>query len=141
MVQTLPVPQHAALCCRAVLRAPQVRQELPACSRGTAAHALGAVPSPLQNPAAFDFLVQHVEKTLRHAIEEEEGLPLDQVTNFQEVRHLLGLAGRAELPGWGYSLKCLFRFILCSMEKDQEVHQWAPTEQMVLRDAISSRRL
>ncbi|XP_054248557.1 DNA polymerase epsilon catalytic subunit A [Indicator indicator] len=37
------------------------------------------------NPAAFDFLVQHVEKTLRHAIEEEEGLPLDQVTNFQEV--------------------------------------------------------
>ncbi|XP_008934990.1 PREDICTED: DNA polymerase epsilon catalytic subunit A-like, partial [Merops nubicus] len=38
-----------------------------------------------QNPAAFDFLVQQVEKTLRHAIEEEEGLPLDQVTNFQEV--------------------------------------------------------
>ncbi|OWK53601.1 DNA polymerase epsilon catalytic subunit A [Lonchura striata] len=37
------------------------------------------------NPAAFDFLVQHVEKTLQHAIEEEEGLPLDQVTNFQEV--------------------------------------------------------
>lgn len=44
-----------------------------------------AVSMPLQNPAAFDFLVQHVEKTLRHAIEEEEGLPLDQVTNFQEV--------------------------------------------------------
>uniref|UniRef100_A0A8C3L7G5 DNA polymerase epsilon catalytic subunit n=1 Tax=Chrysolophus pictus TaxID=9089 RepID=A0A8C3L7G5_CHRPC len=37
------------------------------------------------NPAAFDYLVQNVEKTLRHAIEEEEGLPLDQVTNFQEV--------------------------------------------------------
>ncbi|RMC06098.1 hypothetical protein DUI87_17643 [Hirundo rustica rustica] len=37
------------------------------------------------NPAAFDFLVQHVEKTLQHAIEKEEGLPLDQVTNFQEV--------------------------------------------------------
>ncbi|XP_065594891.1 DNA polymerase epsilon catalytic subunit A [Cyrtonyx montezumae] len=37
------------------------------------------------NPAAFDYLVQHVEKTLRHAIEEEEHLPLDQVTNFQEV--------------------------------------------------------
>ncbi|KAM9259918.1 LOW QUALITY PROTEIN: DNA polymerase epsilon catalytic subunit A [Cariama cristata] len=37
------------------------------------------------NPAAFDFLVQHVEKTLRHAIEEEEGLPLDEVINFQEV--------------------------------------------------------
>ncbi|XP_075753979.1 DNA polymerase epsilon catalytic subunit A isoform X1 [Pelodiscus sinensis] len=37
------------------------------------------------NPAAFDFLLQRVEKTLRHAIEEEEGLPLDQVTNLQEV--------------------------------------------------------
>ncbi|XP_063000313.1 DNA polymerase epsilon catalytic subunit A-like [Elgaria multicarinata webbii] len=37
------------------------------------------------NPAAFDFLLQRVEKTLRHAIEEEEGIPLDQVTNFQEV--------------------------------------------------------
>ncbi|XP_060547856.1 DNA polymerase epsilon catalytic subunit A [Pantherophis guttatus] len=37
------------------------------------------------NPAAFDFLLQHVEKTLRHAIEEEEGIPLEQVTNFQEV--------------------------------------------------------
>ncbi|XP_067406281.1 DNA polymerase epsilon catalytic subunit A [Emydura macquarii macquarii] len=37
------------------------------------------------NPAAFDFLLQRVEKTLRHAIEEEEGLPVDQVTNFQEV--------------------------------------------------------
>ncbi|KAH0625488.1 hypothetical protein JD844_015027, partial [Phrynosoma platyrhinos] len=37
------------------------------------------------NPAAFDFLLQRVEKTLRHAIEEEEGIPLDQVTNFQDV--------------------------------------------------------
>ncbi|XP_063171878.1 DNA polymerase epsilon catalytic subunit A [Candoia aspera] len=37
------------------------------------------------NPAAFDFLLQRVEKTLRHAIEEEEGIPLEQVTNFQEV--------------------------------------------------------
>ncbi|XP_048370765.1 DNA polymerase epsilon catalytic subunit A [Sphaerodactylus townsendi] len=37
------------------------------------------------NPAAFDFLLQRVEKTMRHAIEEEEGVPLDQVTNFQEV--------------------------------------------------------
>ncbi|XP_038229567.1 DNA polymerase epsilon catalytic subunit A isoform X3 [Dermochelys coriacea] len=40
---------------------------------------------PDENPVAFDFLLQRVEKTLRHAIEEEEGLPLDQVTNFQEV--------------------------------------------------------
>ncbi|CAH2294918.1 DNA polymerase epsilon catalytic subunit A [Pelobates cultripes] len=37
------------------------------------------------NPAAFDFLLQRVELTLRHAIEEEEKVPLEQVTNFQEV--------------------------------------------------------
>lgn len=42
-------------------------------------------PCVSQNPAAFDFLLQRVEKTLGHAIEEEEGIPLDQVTNFQEV--------------------------------------------------------
>lgn len=64
--------------------------ELPKLGRGMgggagAAHGLSAIPTSLQNPAAFDFLVQHVEKTLRHAIEEEEHLPLDQVTNFQEV--------------------------------------------------------
>lgn len=38
-----------------------------------------------QNPAAFDFLLQRVEKTMRHAIEEEEKIPLHQVTNFNEV--------------------------------------------------------
>ncbi|XP_036454918.1 DNA polymerase epsilon catalytic subunit A [Colossoma macropomum] len=37
------------------------------------------------NPAAFDFLLQRVERTLRHAIEEEEKIPLEQVTNFNEV--------------------------------------------------------
>ncbi|XP_075389510.1 DNA polymerase epsilon catalytic subunit A isoform X1 [Tenrec ecaudatus] len=37
------------------------------------------------NPAAFDFLLQRVEKTLRHAVEEEEKVPIEQVTNFQEV--------------------------------------------------------
>ncbi|KAK0148516.1 DNA polymerase epsilon catalytic subunit A [Merluccius polli] len=37
------------------------------------------------NPAAFDFLYEKVENTLRHAIEEEEKIPLDQVTNFNEV--------------------------------------------------------
>uniref|UniRef100_A0A672QN47 DNA polymerase epsilon catalytic subunit n=1 Tax=Sinocyclocheilus grahami TaxID=75366 RepID=A0A672QN47_SINGR len=37
------------------------------------------------NPAAFDFLIQRVERTLRHAIEEEEKIPLEQVTNFNEV--------------------------------------------------------
>lgn len=39
----------------------------------------------LQNPAAFDFLIQRVDRTLRHAIEEEENIPLEQVTNFNEV--------------------------------------------------------
>ncbi|XP_076126347.1 DNA polymerase epsilon catalytic subunit A [Alosa pseudoharengus] len=37
------------------------------------------------NPAAFDFLLQRVERTMRHAIEEEENIPLEQVTNFNEV--------------------------------------------------------
>ncbi|KAG7318195.1 hypothetical protein KOW79_017950 [Hemibagrus wyckioides] len=37
------------------------------------------------NPAAFDFLLQRVERTLRHAVEEEEKVPLEQVTNFNEV--------------------------------------------------------
>ncbi|KAJ8415285.1 hypothetical protein AAFF_G00422650 [Aldrovandia affinis] len=37
------------------------------------------------NPAAFDFLMQRVERTLRHAIEEEENIPLEQVLNFNEV--------------------------------------------------------
>lgn len=38
-----------------------------------------------QNPAAFDFLLQRVERTMRHAVEEEEKIPLEQVTNFNEV--------------------------------------------------------
>lgn len=38
-----------------------------------------------QNPAAFDFLLQRVDRTMRHAIEEEEKIPLEQVTNFNEV--------------------------------------------------------
>ncbi|MFT7808498.1 DNA polymerase epsilon catalytic subunit A isoform X1 [Arapaima gigas] len=37
------------------------------------------------NPAAFDFLLQRVEQTLRHAIEEEEKIPLEQILNFNEV--------------------------------------------------------
>ncbi|TSU24182.1 DNA polymerase epsilon catalytic subunit A [Bagarius yarrelli] len=37
------------------------------------------------NPAAFDFLLQRVERTLRHAVEEEEKIPLEQITNFNEV--------------------------------------------------------
>lgn len=88
-------------------------------------------PTSLQNPAAFDFLVQHVEKTLRHAIEEEEGLPLDQVTNFQEVRcpwHSWAWQGGLRCQAGAAALKCLIRFILCSMERDQEAHLWAPAE-------------
>ncbi|XP_066545416.1 DNA polymerase epsilon catalytic subunit A [Amia ocellicauda] len=37
------------------------------------------------NPAAFDFLLQRVERTLRHAIVEEENIPMEQVLNFNEV--------------------------------------------------------
>uniref|UniRef100_A0A8C5Y0F9 DNA polymerase epsilon catalytic subunit n=1 Tax=Microcebus murinus TaxID=30608 RepID=A0A8C5Y0F9_MICMU len=37
------------------------------------------------NPAAFDSLLQRVEKTMRHAVEEEEKVSVEQVTNFQEV--------------------------------------------------------
>nr|XP_023689121.1 DNA polymerase epsilon catalytic subunit A [Paramormyrops kingsleyae]XP_023689122.1 DNA polymerase epsilon catalytic subunit A [Paramormyrops kingsleyae]XP_023689123.1 DNA polymerase epsilon catalytic subunit A [Paramormyrops kingsleyae] len=37
------------------------------------------------NPAAFDYLLQRVERTLRHAVEEEEKIPLNQVLNFNEV--------------------------------------------------------
>lgn len=32
--------------------------------------------------------MQRVERTMRHAIEEEEKIPLEQVTNFNEVRWL-----------------------------------------------------
>lgn len=99
--------------------------------RGSAVHGLSAVPTLLQNPAAFDFLVQHVEKTLRHAIEEEEGLPLDQVTNFQEVccpwRGWAWQGGLSCQAGAAAS-RCLFTFILRSMEKDKEAHLWASTE-------------
>lgn len=42
----------------------------------------------LQNPAAFDFLYQRVERTMRHAIEEEEKIPLEEITNFNEVGFL-----------------------------------------------------
>ncbi|XP_029019497.1 DNA polymerase epsilon catalytic subunit A [Betta splendens] len=37
------------------------------------------------NPAAFDFLLQRVEQTMRHAVEEEEKIPLEKITNFNEV--------------------------------------------------------
>nr|XP_039327534.1 DNA polymerase epsilon catalytic subunit A [Saimiri boliviensis boliviensis] len=52
------------------------------------------------NPAAFDFLLQRVEKTLRHAIEEEEKVPVEQVTNFQELCEQIKskLASLKEVP-------------------------------------------
>ncbi|XP_028851833.1 DNA polymerase epsilon catalytic subunit A isoform X2 [Denticeps clupeoides] len=58
------------------------------------------------NPAAFDFLLQRVERTLRHAIEEEEKIPLEQITNFNEVceeikkklRSLKEVPNRIECP-------------------------------------------
>ncbi|XP_073973254.1 DNA polymerase epsilon catalytic subunit 1 isoform X2 [Rhodnius prolixus] len=36
-------------------------------------------------PEAFNMLINNTEKALRHAIEEEEKIPLESVTNFEEV--------------------------------------------------------
>ncbi|XP_041968884.1 DNA polymerase epsilon catalytic subunit 1 isoform X2 [Aricia agestis] len=36
-------------------------------------------------PSAIDMLMENTEKTMKHAIEVEEGVPLDLVTNFDEV--------------------------------------------------------
>ncbi|XP_072929758.1 DNA polymerase epsilon catalytic subunit 1 isoform X2 [Epargyreus clarus] len=36
-------------------------------------------------PSAIEKLMENTEKTMRHAIEVEEGIPLDMVTNFDEV--------------------------------------------------------
>nr|KAG5708707.1 hypothetical protein BaRGS_034924 [Batillaria attramentaria] len=36
-------------------------------------------------PDAFQTLIDSVERTMKHAIEEEEKVPIDQVTNFKEV--------------------------------------------------------
>lgn len=53
-----------------------------------------------QNPAAFDFLLQRVEKTIHHAIEEEEKVPMEQVTNFQEVTPREGQLRMRCLADW-----------------------------------------
>lgn len=37
-------------------------------------------------PEAFQKLIDNVEITMRHAIEEEEKIPLETVTNFDEVK-------------------------------------------------------
>lgn len=39
----------------------------------------------IQVPDAFDTLINAVERTMKHAIEVEEKVPIEQVTNFDEV--------------------------------------------------------
>ena len=39
-----------------------------------------------QVPEAFQKLIDNVEITMRHAIEQEEKIPLETVTNFDEVK-------------------------------------------------------
>ena len=39
----------------------------------------------VQVPEAFQQLMEDVERTMKHAIEEEEKIPLSTVTNFEEV--------------------------------------------------------
>ena len=43
----------------------------------------------LKVPDAFQKLIDSVESTMRHAIVEEEHIPFDTVTNFDEVMNLL----------------------------------------------------
>ena len=42
--------------------------------------------SELKVPDAFQKLIDSVESTIRHAIVEEENIPFETVTNFDEVR-------------------------------------------------------
>ena len=42
----------------------------------------------LKVPDAFQKLINSVESTMRHAIVEEEHIPFDTVTNFDEVMNL-----------------------------------------------------
>ena len=49
-----------------------------------------------QVPEAFQNLIDRLDVTLRHALEEEEKVPFDQVTNFEEVNLLLKLSYLAE---------------------------------------------
>ena len=39
-------------------------------------------------PDAFQKLIDNVESTMRHAIVEEEHIPMETVTNFDEVGHM-----------------------------------------------------
>ena len=45
-----------------------------------------AMVTASQVPDAFQNLIDKVEATMIHAIEEEEKIPLSSVTNFKEVR-------------------------------------------------------
>ena len=44
-----------------------------------------SLPAAPQNPEMCQLLADSVERTLEHAIVNEEKIPLDQVTNLQEV--------------------------------------------------------
>ena len=44
-------------------------------------------------PEAFQELIDNVEATMRHAIEEEEKIPMDTVTNFDEVKTIVVKVG------------------------------------------------
>ena len=42
-----------------------------------------------QVPEAFQNLIDNVDRTMRHAIEVEEKIPMDTVTNFEEVKKMM----------------------------------------------------
>ena len=42
-------------------------------------------------PDAFQKLIDNVENTMRHAIVEEENIPMETVTNFDEVSTWIGV--------------------------------------------------
>lgn len=41
----------------------------------------------VQVPEAFQMLIEKVDRTMKHAIEVEEKIPMEHVTNFDEVLH------------------------------------------------------
>ena len=42
----------------------------------------------IQEPSAVQELMDDVESTMRHTIVEEEGIPIETVTNFEEVKYI-----------------------------------------------------
>ena len=45
----------------------------------------------IQEPSAVQELMDDVESTMRHTIVEEEGIPIETVTNFEEVKYTFGI--------------------------------------------------